>query len=183
MVEEPAEPTLPRLPPSLPFADTRKRLRNMEPPPYPSTSSDPAVFSSDDDPALDNYQANGRRKRRYVGSWFDQQPASSDSALGDETRPSYRPPRSNRAPAKPKKREFKRQLDSGVWMGTDGALTDTDESVDLEPRAARLNLVPPRHPASLPLSPARPRYSAKEQAVHTAIRSCIENGKEDVDLR
>lgn len=182
MAEEPEEPTLPRLPLSVPFSDTRKRLRSMEAPP-PSTSSDPAVFSSDDDPALDNYQAHGRRKRRYVGTWFDQQPASSDSALGDETGPNYPPPRRNRATPKPKKREFRRQLDSGVWMGTDGAMTDTDDSVDLEPPTARLSLLPPHDPAPLPLSPARPRFTDEEQAAINMIRRCVDNGIEDVDLR
>lgn len=186
MAEEPALP--PRLPPSLPPGGRRKRGRDGErSPSEPSTSSDPAVFSSDDDPALDNYQDHGRRKRRYVGTWFDQHPASSDSALGDDTDPVYPPPRRrNRAPSpslslslsQPQKREFKRQLDSGVWMGTDGSLTDTDDDVDLELPAARLPLVPPSSPP-----PARPRFSLEEQAAQETILSCVEGGIEDVDLR
>lgn len=175
------EPTLPRLPPSL-RDDRRKRGRVVEPPPtHSSTSSDPAFFSSDDDPALDNYQSHGRRKRRYVGAWFDQQPASSDSALGDETRPNYPPPRRNRGPQQPQKREFRRQLDSGVWMGTDGCLTDTDDSFELEPPASRLPLGPSQ--VLMPVSPARKRFSAEEQAAHNAIRFCVEHGTEQVDLR
>lgn len=175
------EPTLPRLPRSLPSKDKGKRARDTDAyPPDSSTSSDPAIFSSDDDPALDNYQNHGRRKRRYVGTWFDQHPASSDSALGDEkeTRPSYPPVRRSRdkAPSQPQKREFKRQLDSGVWMGTDGYLTDPDDGFDLEPPAARLAL-------GSPLSPARPKYSDKEQAVQNRVSCCVENGVEDVDLR
>ncbi|KAL2019592.1 hypothetical protein VTK56DRAFT_9489 [Thermocarpiscus australiensis] len=177
------EPSLPTLPPSLPSGDRRKRTRDTEAPPtHSSTSSDPAFFSSDDDPALDNYQSHGRRKRRYVGTWYDQYPASSDSAMGDEAAPTYPRPRRNRAPSQPQKREFRRQLDSGVWMGADGSLTDTDDSVDLEPAAARLSLPQPRAQPSLPVSPARSRFAAEEQVARDIIRSCVDNGTEDVDL-
>ncbi|KAL2263416.1 hypothetical protein VTK26DRAFT_6877 [Humicola hyalothermophila] len=186
MADVAEEPTLPRLPPSLAPGDRRKRMREMEPPPThsSSTSSDPAIFSSDDDPALDNYQTHGRRKRRYVGTWFDQQPASSDSAVGDETRPSfaYPPPRRNHGPAQPQKREFKRQLDSGVWMGTDGTLTDTDEGFDLEPAAARLPLgMRGGHPGPKPL-PFSSQSSEEEQRVLQIVQSCVDRGNEDVDL-
>ena len=68
-------------------------------------------------------------------------------------------------------------------MGTDGAMTDTDDSVDLEPPVARLALLSPGDTASLPLSPARVRLSEKEQAAHNMIRRCVENGVEDVDIR
>lgn len=182
MAEESEEPTLPPLPPSLLLLDTRKRARNIDlPPPHSSTSSDPAVFSSDDDPALDNYQSHGRRKRRYVGTWFDQQPASSDSAMDDETRPSfaYPPPRRNQGQPQPQKREFKRQLDSGVWMGTDGALTDTDEGFDPEPAPA----VSMRGGVTISAFSSMPRYSEEEENVLQIVRTCVEKGLEDVDLR
>ncbi|KAJ4298740.1 hypothetical protein N0V88_003772 [Collariella sp. IMI 366227] len=174
MAEEP-EPTLPRLPPSFMVGDRRKRGRATEPPPLheSSTSSDPAFFSSDDDPALDNYQAQGRHKRRYVGTWFDQQPASSDSALGDESLPRYLPPRRNRTAPRPQKREFRRQLDSGVWMSMDGASSDMDEVVDLNPTGPRFRLPPPQD--------YRP-MSEQELQVSSIIRACIEEGKELVDI-
>ncbi|KXX76688.1 CCR4-NOT transcription complex subunit 6-like-B [Madurella mycetomatis] len=176
------EPTLPRLPPALPFGNRPKRARDAEvPSPDPSTSSDPAFFSSDDDPALDNYQCHGRRKRRYVGAWFDQQPASSDSAVGDETCPTYPPPRRNRPSEQPQKREFRRQLDSGVWMGTDGGLTDTDDCVDLDPVPPRLPLLPPAQAPVSP-SPARSRLSPAENAAQNLILHCVDNGDEQVDL-
>ena len=161
----------------------RGRINDSAPCYHSSASSDPAVFSSDDDPALDNYQSYGRRKKRYVGPWFDQQPASSDSAVGDETQRSYPPPRRNRGLPQPQKREFRRQLDSGVWMGTDGCLTDTDDGFDMEPPAARLALSPAPVQVPVPISPARPRFSPEEQAAQNAIRSCIDYGSESVDLR
>ena len=140
-----------------------------------SASSDPAVFSSDDDPALDNY-VHGRRKKRYVGTWYDQHPASSDSAdsaMGDDMR--------SRPMPKPPKRQFRRQLDSGVYLGLEGA-TDTDESVDLEPLAAKLPL-PSRPPQPLPLqSVARTRLSYEEQVAREIVSSCVDGGREHVDL-
>jgi hypothetical protein len=177
------EPTLPRLPSPLASGSRGKRtFGEGVSSPELSTSSDPAFFSSDDDPALDNYQGQGRRKRRYVGAWFDQHPASSDSGVDDETRATH-VSRRNRARPRPKKREFRRQLDSGVWMGTDGALTDTDDGVDLEPVPARLPLVPRQTPAPVPLAPARPRLSVAEEAVQNTVLRCLDNGNELVDLR
>ncbi|KAG6241999.1 hypothetical protein E4U25_005016 [Claviceps purpurea] len=41
-----------------------------------------AVFPSDGDPNLDNY-AKGRKKKRHVGTGFQQQPTSSGSTLSD----------------------------------------------------------------------------------------------------
>lgn len=173
------EPTLPRLPHALPSGSRPKRARGAASSPHESTSSDPAFFSSDDDPALDNYQGQGRRKRRYVGAWFDQQPASSDSGVDEETRPMRPPPRPST-----QKREFKRQLDSGIWMGPDGGLTDTDDSVDFDPAPPRLPLA--SRPAQTPMaqpSPARPRLSRAEETAQTIILRCIDDGEESVDLR
>ncbi|KAK3330586.1 hypothetical protein B0H66DRAFT_68593 [Apodospora peruviana] len=173
------EPSLPTLPPPLAtssavmsfLGDRRKRARGMNTPSSLSTSSDPAVFSSDDDPALDNY-VYGRRKKRYVGTWYDQHPASSDSAdsaMGDDMRPPL---------PKPPKRQFRRQLDSGVYLGLEVS-TDTDESFDLEPRAAKLPLS-----AKPPLlqSVARTRLSLEEVEAQRIIQSCVDTGKEEVDL-
>lgn len=158
----------------------------MDPPPTgssTSTSSDPAIFSSDDDPALDNYQSHGRRKRQYKGSWYDQQPASSDSGVGDDTGPGYPPPRRSRARPPHKKREFRRQLDSGVWMGTDGCVTDTDDSFELEPVAARLPLAPPRPRATMLPPLSQSQCWDMEQVVRDKIRTCVDNGIEQIDLR
>ncbi|KAH6630470.1 hypothetical protein B0J18DRAFT_407714 [Chaetomium sp. MPI-SDFR-AT-0129] len=212
------EPTLPVLPPSLGF-DRRKRGRNgQSPPTTSSTSSDPAFFSSDDDPAIDNYQSHGRRKRRYVGSWFDQQPASSDSGVGEESvtpraRKNYPPPRrrakrrsssqnqdyqqqqpqqQQQQQQQPQKREFRRQLDSGVWLGTEGSLTDTDESFDIEPAASRLPFTPatatrvivaPPHRVNMSMTRAN-RFAPTpwEEQAHRAIGFCVETGTEQVDL-
>lgn len=163
------EPTLPPLPAVSwdsqlgGFRNTRKRLRRKESaaPSLISTSSDPAMFSSDDDPALDNY-VQGRRKKRYIGSWFQQHPAPSESSLCEESRHVPRPK---------KKRAFQRQLDSGVWMGSD----TSEDSVDLEPPA------PCRLPQLKP-APQQLRISKAEEEARRRILACVEDGIEDVDL-
>ncbi len=163
------EPTLPPLP-AAPRDGTenhtlrsfRKRVRGSSGLPPVSTSSDPAVFSSDDDPGLDNY-IQGRRKRRYVGSWFNQHPASTDSGFGDESQPL----------AKPQKRQLRRQMDSGVWLPSD-ASTETDDQVPLE-------MPPARRPELF--APGSSFISAAEQIARLKIQQCVDNGEEVVDLR
>ncbi|EPE07521.1 leucine rich repeat family protein [Ophiostoma piceae UAMH 11346] len=172
------EPTLPRFPHSKAadafFGPSRKRVR---PDIFDgnngssavgthhlmlNNSSDPAVFSSDDDPALDNYApdpATGghtRKKKRYVGAWFSQHPASADSTFdggergghGDEEELDQGLPQATTrspvrfrhstlplisSPLRPqpnKRRTFERQFDSGVFMDKDSASNVGDESID-----------------------------------------------------
>ncbi|EAQ89624.1 hypothetical protein CHGG_06243 [Chaetomium globosum CBS 148.51] len=173
------EPALPTLPPSLPVDARRKRRRiTNSPHTQSSASSDPAFFSSDDDPALDNYNHNGRRKKRYVGTWFDQQPASSDSAVGEEPLPRYPPPRRN-GPPQPQKREFRRQLDSGVWMGAEDSITDTDDSFEIEPAAPKFPVASPRARGSMS---APSTVSREELEAQWVVSGCVEGGTEQVDL-
>ncbi|KXJ94190.1 hypothetical protein Micbo1qcDRAFT_42003 [Microdochium bolleyi] len=168
------EPTLPRMPAvswdagTQTFANTKKRARNLlnPPPPLFNNSSDPAVFSSDDDPHVDNYTHGRHKKKRYVGSWFQQQLDSSDSGFGDEARNS----------AKAGKRTLERQIDSGVWMGSDDSVDmDLDGSVlefaQPEPRLPQLRR------AAVP-----PRISESEELVKERIETAIEQGVEDIDL-
>lgn len=164
------EPSLPRLPavswdeqsqsfsnnPRKRGRDQRSRLAS----PISFNSSDPAVFSSDDDPALDNY-VEGRRKKRYVGSWF-QQSASANATYGDQ--PPHAPNR---------KRTFTRQVDSGVFLGSDG--TDNDdflEALDVTPRPKLPQLD----------RPVVRQYSQAEQLARTKIQHCLEHGEETIDL-
>lgn len=121
-------------------------------------SSDPAVFSSDDDPALDNY-VEGRRKKRYVGTWFQQQPASSDSTFSE-------------AVAQPKaKRTLARQFDSGVFLGSDG--TDCEDVMELEM---------PTRPKLPQLDRAVvPHVSESERRLRERIQECLDDGNETID--
>ncbi|KAK0387674.1 hypothetical protein NLU13_3919 [Sarocladium strictum] len=169
------EPTLPRLPAvswderSQSFSNNpRKRGRLTHASNAPSSafnSSDPAVFSSDDDPAIDNY-VEGRKKRRYVGSWFNQHPASSDSTFGDTTfgdsTPNPRP-----------KRTWSRQVDSGVFLASDDAESETMSECPPMPSQSRLR--------QLEVRPRR-RVNPAELQAQRRIRECVEAGTEDVVL-
>ena len=126
-----------------------------------NNSSDPAVFSSDDDPALDNY-VEGRQKRRYLGSWFQhqQQLDSSDSTFSEPTE-------------QPKpKRTLVRQVDSGVFLGSDG--TDMGDLPELEI---------PTHPKLPQLQRAiSTRLTEPELKLQKEIRESVDCGVESIDF-
>ncbi|RDA89226.1 hypothetical protein CP532_0575 [Ophiocordyceps camponoti-leonardi (nom. inval.)] len=154
------EPSLPQLPSSRTRGSkttTRKRGRFPTSGTSTASSSDPFTFSSDDSPGLDN-DTSGRRKRRYFGSWFKQQPASSDSALEDIL-------------PQPSKRTLTRHIDSGVFCGS-----DVSEDYDLPDPACI-----PSRVRFLPLLPER-RVSPAEQLARDRIRECVDLGRERVDL-
>ncbi|UNI13656.1 hypothetical protein JDV02_000379 [Purpureocillium takamizusanense] len=167
------EPSLPRLTAvswdehSQTFSNNpRKRVRAQRSRYSPSVgynSSDPAVFSSDDDPGLDNY-VEGRRKKRYVGSWFQQQPASSDSTFSDAIV----------IPKGGQKRTLARQVDSGVFLGSDG--TDGEDLADELELPTRFRL-----PQLQDKQPVR-RVSEAELAVRDRIRTCLDGGIEQLDF-
>lgn len=151
------EPTLPPLAAWGPMADTfsnhppNKRVRLSES--SPPLSSDP-IFSSDEDPSADNY-VQGRRKKQFRGPWYRQEP--EEDSEKENTRISHK-----------KTRTLTRQLDSGVWMGSDG----TD--LELE---------------DLPVSPPSQSYAfrSSQRVVEVpwedgVVAECLEYGSENVDL-
>lgn len=165
MAEEPSLPGLPAISwdsTTETFSNSRKRVRRDNAAQLFANSSDPAVFSSDDDPALDNY-VQGRRKKRYIGAWYAQHPASGDSFEDDV--------RGRAAPKK--KRTLERQFDSGVWMGSDG--TDGDDCLNSLPDPK------PRQPRSFHRVESL-IVSSAEKVARVKIQDCIEEGIEDVDL-
>lgn len=163
------EPTLPILPAvswderSQSFSQSSRKRTKLSGPGNGASStcnsSDPAIFSSDDDPGIDNYVA-GRRKRKYVGSWYQQQPTSSDSTFSEV-----------RILPKPK-RSFKRQLDSGVYLGSD--TTDSDGLMEPPP--------PPDRPGVIRLEKPVARISEAERAAREKVNVCVENGEEMIDF-
>lgn len=165
------EPSLPRLPAvswneqSQSFSNQpRKRCRNYRAgnESLNFNSSDPAVFSSDDDPGLDNY-VEGRRKKRYIGSWFQQHLESPDSAFADEVA---------RASTQTK-RSLTRDFDSGVFLGSDA--TDGEDLME------GLEALPmPRLPQLG--NRAVPRLSQAEMMARRKIQECLDMGLETVDL-
>lgn len=168
MAENDEEPTLPSMRPpseeeSLPPFSLSKRKRSTASHLF-SDSSDVPVFSSDDDPAVENYAEGRRTKRRFAGPWFGQ---------GQQTVPG--PSQSGSS-----KRTLQRQIDSGVFMGSD---TSIDEILDHlpAPSASRLpELVQPPTQRPLPLQTAQ--SSNPEAAVRSRIQHCIDKGEEIIDL-
>lgn len=137
----------------------RKRVRLSSPP----ISSDPAIFSSDDDPSADNYTQE-RRKKKFRGPWYRQRPASEEGSQ-DATE----------CEQKKSKRTFERQFDSGVFMGSDG--TDMDESMEeFETRAASLPLRQSRATEIVKTAPT------PEELAQGRIQRCLEDGDESIDL-
>jgi hypothetical protein len=138
----------------------RKRARLSSPP----ISSDPAIFSSDDDPSADNYTQE-RRKKKFRGPWYRQRPAS-DAGSQDSH---------EHDPHKKSKRRFERQFDSGVFMGSDG--TDMDESMEEFESGT----------TPLPLRQSRATQTARatptpEELARGQIQRCLEDGDESIDL-
>ncbi|KAH7381881.1 hypothetical protein BKA64DRAFT_749346 [Cadophora sp. MPI-SDFR-AT-0126] len=137
----------------------RKRVRSS-----PPVSSDPAIFSSDDDPSADNYTQE-RRKKKYRGPWYRQRP-ERDSGSQEMGEPDHHK----------KKRPFERQFDSGVFMGSDG--TDVGEGME-EFEVANMSVLPVR--LSRELQTVREAPSPEEVA-RVRIESCLEEGNEIIDL-
>ncbi|KYK58986.1 Leucine Rich Repeat domain protein [Drechmeria coniospora] len=156
------EPSLPRLPPPAVSWDEKSQRFNRKRVRGSLCSSDPAFFSSDDDPGLDNY-VQGRCKKRYVGSWFQQHP-ESDASDGVGV-----------GSVRPKRKRTLVPVDSGVFLGS-----DSTDDFDVPPMPA--SRLPP--PASRPPPPekAGPRVSEAEAAARDRIRQCIERGDESIDF-
>jgi hypothetical protein len=128
----------------------------------PQLSSDVVLFSSDDDPSADNY-TNDRRKQRFRGPWFNQQPASDLDS--QKFRENDGPKRS--------KRTFHRDFDSGVFLGSDG--TDIEDVIE--------ELKTPNGTFKLPLMQVRmPKLPSPEELARNHIDLCLEEGNETIDL-
>ena len=137
----------------------RKRARYS-----PVASSDPPVFSSDDDPSADNYTQD-RHKKIFRGPWYRQ----------------HRIPESEYSNRDPKrsKRTFERQYDSGVWFGSDG--TDMDETIEsLESISCATTDLPLRPSGEIPAP--RNLTPSPEELAQKQIDLCLETGNEIIDL-
>lgn len=162
------------------------------------TSSDPALFSSDETPDAENYSGSKRRKKKtYTGTWWGERFLKH----GSKSRRA-----SSSASSRKAKRKFTRNFDSGIFMNSDEGSTDlsSDSSfgADLIEDQKRGDgsyhyngpTTPVQQKSKLCLSfgsPASqgPRSAKKpmlvdvrEQHVMSVVRKCLEDSKEDVDL-
>lgn len=158
-------------------------------------SSDPPLFSSDDLPeAVENYAAE-RPKRLRQGTWWDRSIDRTEA-------------RSSTLQRRRKKRELTRNLDSGVFMGSEGTEASDEEELgetvgqidgsetpvdnDME-RLPSTHLLPGlKSPwglnANLPVPETQEplgweSWDQRGQYIaDRAILDCLENGTESVDL-
>jgi hypothetical protein len=142
----------------------RKRARYS-----PPASSDPPIFSSDDDPSADNYTQE-RCKRVFRGPWYRHR-TTPESVFSNHI--------TDDRDSKKTKRTFERQFDSGVWLGSDG--TDIDEAIEgLESVSCATADLPFRRSGVVP-SPRKLTPSPEELA-QKQIDLCLETGHETIDL-
>src|ERR1700733_10031596 len=97
-VELPPLPASQASPRKYPLSLLRRKRSRSEYELEPATSSDPALFSSDEPaPSAELYSAK-RRKDKWRGTWWGER-LRAEAA---------------------EKRLFKRSYDSGIWMGSEG---------------------------------------------------------------
>jgi hypothetical protein len=144
----------------------RVKLHSTSSPPI---SSDPPFFSSDDDPSADNYSAShGRQKRRFRGPWYSQRPAEKDDRKA--------------------KRTLQRQLDSGIWLGSDSTDGDADAEFSSRIQLPQSTLHDRQFGATRPAksvlrkSQKTSSQPSPEELAGREIELCLEAGKEDIDL-
>ncbi|KAH9436849.1 hypothetical protein MCOR27_003393 [Pyricularia oryzae] len=177
-MEDESQPSLPSFP-----ALNNPRLRfNQAPPAHLFTdSSEPAAFSSDDDPSLESYSHHGRRKKRRIGSWFhqsSQQQLSSDPPFPEFVEGAASRPKAI-APGAP--RQLRRDMDSGVWLASDDTVDKT--IVPDEPTAAQApSPLVPRVASGLHRCASIRNISPEESLAQKIIQDCIEEGDEDVNI-
>ena len=168
--------------PSRPAVLTRKRTREDylvdDDLPPSATSSDPALFSGDEaTPCLESYQSK-RKRKMFSGSWYEH---------------------SAKARKEDKRREFKRNIDSGIFMGSEsetpssdsiGSMEEAliqdqatkDEEEDLIPSLSARPWLSIPNAKTGPLFSARPATSLEHGLVMQTVRHCLDEGLEDVDL-
>ncbi len=144
-----------------------------------AASSDPALFSSDENgPGAEDYSTK-RRKKVYAGSWFQHRA---------------------KANREDKKREFKRNYDSGIFMGSESSEPPSSDSLgsleeelmrdqrrmelDLQtaPKAHSSRSRPLLRSSSLPFRHAQPDVSPQHRSVTHIVQCCLDRGEESVDL-
>ncbi|OAP57530.1 hypothetical protein AYL99_08268 [Fonsecaea erecta] len=149
-----------------------------------AVSSDPALFSSDETaPGAENYVSGKRKKRTFRGSWWDRHPAEPGTRTGLR-----------------EKRQFRRNFDSGIFMGSESEEPLSSDSVTIEEEFLRdvredkdnnvqagpftFGLEEGDHiqPRRKHASGAMIQIPKEHEVVCEIIKQCLDHGKEDVDL-
>ena len=153
--EPPSSPLLPTLNDVTFTANAgRKRLHSD----YGSLSSDPLFSEDASELDFKDEEEQPKRKRLFKGPWWD---------VGRRPRQSLR--------RNMMKKERFRNVDCGVWLGSDGS----DESLPVEPPRMKLAF---RDESSRPQQ-QRPALGNDPVAfADRVVQGCLENGRETIDL-
>lgn len=152
--EPPSSPLLPSLN-DISFADNvgRKRLHSD----YGSLSSDPLFSEDASELDFKDEEEQPKRKRVFKGPWWD---------VGRKPRQSLR--------RTMMKRESFRNVDSGVWMGSDGS----DDSLPTDRPRAKLAFREDNARQQ-----QRPQWNNDpESFANRVVQDCLEHGREAIDL-
>ncbi|KAM3415024.1 hypothetical protein BST61_g10161 [Cercospora zeina] len=176
------EMTLPSSPPLLPQSSFTELPSS---PPLPPTRS-----SSFQLPVL------GKRQLYEYDSNISSDPLFSDDTSGNEDATSYQRPKRKRmikakwwelaerrnAPddATPKQKHYARNVDSGVWMGSDGSEDHMEHDIGLHTSSSAV-AAPNRSRAVHASTPVTQRPTPRRLAEDIVTR-CVEDGRDRVDL-
>ena len=160
----------------------RKRTRDdfQEDIPVSAASSDPALFSGDEGAVgAEDYSIKKKKKKMYTGSWWNHRMKANSN---------------DRA------REFKRNYDSGIFMGSEGSEPPSSDSLDSleeelmhdmrqkafdQPGVSQVPAVrrePIRRSLSLPFKASTSEVPHEHDQVMRVVQRCLDRGKESVDL-
>lgn len=153
--EPPSSPLLPTLNDTLFTANAgRKRLHSD----YGSLSSDPLFSEDASEVDFKDEEEQPKRKRLFKGPWWD---------VGHKPRQSLR--------RNMMKKEGFRNVDSGVWMGSDGS----DDSLPTEIPRVKLAF----REENTRQQQQRPELGKDPEAfANRVVQGCLESGKETIDL-
>lgn len=172
--DEPTLPTMPRL------VTGRKRPFHLNTTfTEPVYSSDLGVFSSDDDPGLDNY-SQGRNKRRYKGAWYDH---SQEQTIPEEDEDFTTPRKPISQPFTGGDDHHNAPPSSGstltTWAHT--SPPSSSQKTGALPSWTQMSPSSSQKP-SLPVSSTNLTQMKLVQEVIEKIDFCIDHGKENIDL-
>lgn len=163
------------LPPRLPLNGRKRTLEDES----IGNSSDTPLFSSDDHPASAEDYLQPHSKRQRKGPWWCSHPATEELIIRNKS-----------------KRDFKRNLDSGVWMGSDSDLEDelgnaaVNNRIQKEPSyASEGTMVEDSENFDGPVFPcwdvqpvSTEAFWRTQRAAIKEISRCVDHGIETVDL-
>ncbi|PIA90742.1 hypothetical protein CB0940_11264 [Cercospora beticola] len=176
------EMTLPSSPPLLPQTSFNEPPSS---PPLPPTRS-----SSSRLPVL------GKRQLYECDSNISSDPLFSDDTSGNEDATSYQRPKRKRMikgkwwelaerrkpdnDATPKQKHYTRNVDSGVWMGSDGSEEHVEH--DLSSLGTSSVMGVQNRPRAIQLVPATTQRQTPRTLAEDIVTRCVEDGKDRVDL-